>query len=133
MRFINDNNTVSVALCGGRHPMPEGITSSVYPMSVDPTDVDALDRVAVDYIKSCDGKDINLVVTGLTVALAAVIKAVTACIVDDSAATSLTLWHFNRDTGDYYPQKLVDRPKRCPYCGHLEIGDAWYCGSCGAS
>ena len=65
LNFINDSRTVSVALCEGRHAMPEGITSSVYPMSVDPTDIDTLDRVAVDFVRACDGKDINLVVTGL--------------------------------------------------------------------
>lgn len=132
MKFVNDDRTVSVALCEGRHPMPEGIVSSVFPMSVDPTDIDTLDRVAVDFIKSCNGKNINLVVTGLTVALVAVIKAVTTCASNDSAAVSLTLWHFNRDTGEYYPQKVIDYPRVCPFCGHI-TGDSWYCGACGAS
>lgn len=133
LNFINDSRTVSVALCEGRHAMPEGITSSVYPMSVDPTDIDSLDRVAVDFVRSCDGKHINLVVTGLSVALVSVIKAVAACAADDSAATSLTLWHFNRDTGDYYAQKVVDYPRICPFCGHIMGSGEWACGACGST
>ena len=133
LNFINDNKTISVALCDGRHTMPEGITSSVYPMSVDPTDIDSLDRVAVDFVRSCDGKDINLVVTGLSVALVSVIKAVAACAADNSAATSLTLWHFNRDTGDYYAQKVVDYPRICPFCGHIMGPGEWACGACGST
>lgn len=120
LNFINDSRTVSVALCEGRHAMPEGITSSVYPMSVDPTDIDTLDRVAVDFVRACDGKDINLVVTGLSVALVSVIKAV-------------TLWHFNRDTGDYYAQKVVDYPRICPFCRHIMGPGEWACGSCGST
>ena len=123
LNFINDHKTISVALCDGRHAMPEGITSSVYPMSVDPTDI----------VRSCDGKDINLVVTGLSVALVSVIKAVAACAADDSAATSLTLWHFNRDTGDYYAQKVVDYPRICPFCGHIMGPGEWACGACGST
>ena len=116
LNFINDSRTVSVALCEGRHAMPEGITSSVYPMSVDPTDIDTLDRVAVDFVRACDGKHINL-----------------ACAADNSAATSLTLWHFNRDTNEYYAQKVVDYPRICPFCGHIMGPGEWACGACGST
>lgn len=131
--LINDERTIVTALCEGRHDMPENVSGSVFPMSVDPTDIDTLDRVAVEFVKSCDGKNIHLVVTGLSVALVAVIKAVTACAADDSSATSLTLWHYDRNSGDYYPQKVVDFPKICPFCGHIMATGEWFCGNCGST
>jgi len=99
-------------------------------MTVDPTNVDELDRIAVEFVRSVDGKDIHLVVTGLSVALVAVIKAVTACANDNSSATSLTLWHFDRATGDYYPQKVVKFPEICPFCGHIIAPGEWGCSAC---
>lgn len=129
----NNKKTIIVALCEGRHEMPENVSGSVFPMSVDPTDIDELDRIATDFVKSVDGKHINLVVTGLSVALVAVIKAVAACAADNSAATSLTLWHFNRDTNEYYAQKVVDYPRICPFCGHIMDPGEWACGACGST
>ena len=43
---------------------------------------------------------INLYVTGLSQALAAVIAM---CAIN---GVPLTLYHFNKDTGDYYPQTI---------------------------
>lgn len=131
--LVNDKRTIVSALCEGRHEMPENVSGSVFPMTVDPTDINELDRIAVEFVRECDGKDIHLVVTGLSVALVAVIKAVTACAADDSAATSLTLWHYDRDSGDYYPQKVVDFPRVCSFCGHIMTAGEWACGSCGST
>ena len=129
----NDKNTIVTALCEGRHEMPENVSGSVFPTSVDPTDVDELDRIATEFVRSVDGKDIHLVVTGLSVALVSVIKAVTSCAADDSSATSLTLWHYDRNSGDYYPQKVVAFPKVYPFCGHIMATGEWFCGNCGST
>lgn len=52
---------------------------------------------------------VDLYVTGLTVALGEIIRY---CA---TAAIPLTLWHFDRDTGSYYPQPLFIRDTVAAY------------------
>lgn len=122
---MNNKNVVKVALCEGRHTMPEGVVGSIFPNAVDPTDLKTLDEVAEKFVEDNIGKDLEVYVTGLTVALVAVIKA---C---QDKAVSLTLYHFNRDTNGYYPQLVQSFPHICPFCGAVSTG--WFCSSCGAS
>lgn len=129
----NNKRTIVTALCEGRHEMPDNVSGAVFPMTIDPTNVAELNRIATRFVKSADSKDIHLVVTGLSVALVAVIKAVIACAADNSAATSLTLWHYDRNAEDYYPQRVIDFPKICPFCGHIMSTNEWYCGACGST
>ncbi len=67
-----------------------GTTWSAGPAQVDYTDVEQLYHIPLD-----------VVVTGLTAACVAVIRA---CVY---TGTPLTLWHYNRDTGEYVPQIVV--------------------------
>ena len=46
------------------------------------------------------GLNLNLYVTGLTVAVIAILNV---CRGED---INVTLWHYDRDTGEYYPQKV---------------------------
>lgn len=87
-----------LGLCKGRHEIP-GVDNYVYPTEVDPLDLDGLQNAAVQAVAGVES--VHLYVTGLTVALVAVINACKA------EGVALTLYHFNRDTGDYYPQAVL--------------------------
>ena len=93
---------IKLGLCQGRHEIP-GVTEHIFPNTIDDvTDVKGLEEHAYLYIKNvAEDKDTNidLYVTGLTVALVAVINACT--LLSD---VTLTLWHFNNATGEYYSQ-----------------------------
>lgn len=90
---------VKLGLCRGRHEIP--VESYIYPQNLDPTNVDGIQQRAYDVLYS-NGDDwqLSLYVTGLTVALVAVIKACR------DLGIPLTLYHYNRETGEYYPQTV---------------------------
>ena len=115
------NNKVIVGLCAGRHHLP--VNEYVFPESVDPTDFDAMYKIADKFIEEKVGiyigqdsplssndytdimcwkgeKSLVVYVTGLSAALAAVIRA---CAYN---GVRLTLMHFNRETGEYIPQRM---------------------------
>ena len=115
------NAPVIVGLCAARHPMP--VTEYIYPESVDPTDFSGMEKTAEDFILQHErltvterqaldqryGEDVpcytgkrSLVVyiTGLTACTAAVIKV---CALN---GISLTLMHYDRESGEYLPQQI---------------------------
>ena len=114
---------LNVALCKGRHEIPQATDGAIFPMEIgDVTNVGGLEDTA--FFNTCsilqdkgirvdmpdfDGTNmpsiinnvhINLYVTGLTVALIAFLN--TMCNQD----VTITLWHYNRETNDYYPQEV---------------------------
>lgn len=112
---------VSVGLCASRHAMP--VTEFIYPESVNPTDFARMEKTAEEFIlhhvglttenrQALDqrwsedvpcytGKRALIVyVTGLTACTAAVIKV---CALN---GVSLTLMHYDRETGEYLPQRI---------------------------
>lgn len=91
---------IKLGLCRGRHEIPD-VEGYIYPQNLDPVNVDGIQQRAYDVLYS-NGDDwqLSLYVTGLTVALVAVIKA---CRERD---IPLTLYHYNRETGEYYPQTV---------------------------
>lgn len=89
----------NMALCEGRHPIPGAIDGSIYPGVVDPIDLPGQAAVAAAALEGV--QELNLYITGLTVALVTVINH---C---HQQGIRLTLWHFNRDTGDYFPQAVI--------------------------
>lgn len=91
---------INVGLCEGRHPIP-GIIGYVYPMEVNPLDVQGLYDKALDFVSAHKDEHINLYVTGLTVALVSIIKA---CM---ELHVSLTLYHYDRESNGYYPQEVI--------------------------
>ena len=94
--------TLRMELCKGRHEIPQATDGAIFENTiVDPTDVQGLYEHAVSVLGR-DPKPERLVlyVTGMTVALVAVINA---CNV---LGIRLALKHFNRDTGEYYTQHL---------------------------
>ena len=85
------------ALCEGRHDMP--CDEAIFPGTIeDPTDVMGLVRIASDKLGGC--KTVVVYVTGLTVALVAVINACR------DMGINLCLKHYDRNTGSYYNQWL---------------------------
>lgn len=113
-----------MGLCQGRHNIP-GVTEYLYTSEVDPLDVQHLYSVAAEALSDTGITELDLYVTGLSVALLAVVSY---CVKADIA---LTCYHFNRDTGEYYPQPVVS-VQYCPFCGQPK-GNGWYCTNCGAS
>lgn len=94
-----------VGLCQGRHEI-EGVKAYIFPQNVNPLDTDWLESsanlVVHHLVKSARGPiELDLYVTGLTVALVGVINA---CRLHPEV--TLTLYHYDRESGSYYPQKV---------------------------
>ena len=82
----------------GRHK--KGVTEYMFSLKrVNPLDLNKLAEMVHEALADCTKLD--LYVTGLTVALVEVINYATKNNVP------LTLWHYNRDTGEYYSQSVA--------------------------
>lgn len=86
-----------LVLCAGRHFTPD-VDGSVFDHAVNPVDVKTLENEALFVLRGVT--ELDLYVTGLTVACVAVINA---C---HERNIKLTLYHFDRDRGCYYPQAV---------------------------
>lgn len=93
------NATLSMALCEGRHAIPNATNGAIFGNTINPLDVSGLEETAFHKLEGV--KALNLYVTGLSVALVAVIN------VCHRENIILTLWHFDRDSGNYYPQSVA--------------------------
>lgn len=119
-RFLN------VALCEGRHEIPEAVHGSIFHTEIqNVTDTKHLEIKAFDRLwtrcyangmtedrcyETKDGDDVgcfiasdvhvNLYVTGLTVALIAVLN------VCREERIPVTLYHYDRESGKYFPQEV---------------------------
>lgn len=90
---------VKLILCKNRHDTPVGVTGCVFPSEINPLQVDEMERYAELILEGID--ELELYVTGLSVALVAVIN------VCHKYGIKLTLMHYNRDTGNYYAQPVI--------------------------
>lgn len=90
---------LKMALCEGRHEIPEAVDGPIFGNSLNPLDLEGMRKTAAARLAGVEALD--LYVTGLTVALVEVINFCHA------NGVSLTLWHFDRETGGYYPQVVV--------------------------
>lgn len=90
---------IKAGLCEGRHTIP-GVEVFIYPTTLNPLDVEGLLETARTFVRETAPSRLDLYVTGLTVACLSVVKA---C---HEAGVALTCWHFDRESGDYYPQPL---------------------------
>lgn len=110
---MNKNYTFNIAVCEGRHDIPEATNGSIFPSTIPEdalTNPDRLEhRVIVWFLThllntpelkqaKSDSIQINLYVTGLTVATLAIVS------VCHMYGFKLTCWHYNKETGSYYPQ-----------------------------
>lgn len=112
--------SLSVGVCAGRHEMP--VDKFVFDKIADPTDVKALEATAWEWYRANvvplkeEGYnvDINIYVTGLTVATMAIVDVVLTnhfWAIDDDYPTivgngSVKLWHFDAVGQKYYPQSI---------------------------
>lgn len=119
-------NAISVGLCEGRHELPSALKEYIFKGEINPLNITYLENKAFDRLWSiayrngwvvtdpawneydeepllidADKFHINLYVTGLTVALVAVLN------VCRNEGISVTLMHFDRESGEYYPQEVA--------------------------
>ena len=99
---------INVALCEGRHQIPEAVDGSIFPQVIEnPTDIYALEEEAFIFFDSVLYPAIkrprvaNIYVTGMTVALIATLN------VARRENILVTLFHYDRETGEYFPQQVV--------------------------
>ena len=85
-------------LCSGRHTIPDAVDGAIFSNCLNPLDVSGMEKEAESVVKTTDA--LILYVTGLSVALVAVINACRTC------GVHLTLMHFDRESGTYYPQEV---------------------------
>ena len=98
---------MKLGLCKGRHEIPN-VEDYVFEETLNPLQVNELREAAFKKLQEVFGvkegnlwgQELHIYVTGLSVALVAAIDAAL------SMALSVTLWHFDRESGEYYPQKL---------------------------
>lgn len=95
-----ETDTASMELCKARHETPAE-DGAIFETEVDPLNLSGLEETAKERIAVLDVKKINLYVTGLTVALVAVLNAAR------ELGIQVTLWHFNKETGNYYSQQVM--------------------------
>lgn len=91
------NKINKFGLCLGRHEI-KGINEYIFPNELDPLNLAEMEKLATEKLQGVEKLD--LYVTGLTVALVSVIN------VCKELGIELTLFHFNRESGEYYPQKV---------------------------
>lgn len=93
------SESLKMCLCEGRHEIPEAVDGAIFPQQLNPLDLKGMRTAAA--AKLAGVEELDLYVTGLTVALVEVINFCHA------NGVSLTLWHFDRETGGYYPQVVA--------------------------
>lgn len=92
-------NTASMELCKGRHSTP-ATDGAIFETEINPLNISALELEAKNKLESLNITKLNLYVTGLTVALIAVLN------VARELNIKVILWHYNKETNDYYYQKV---------------------------
>lgn len=113
-------------LIRGRHDIPD-VERYIFESAIeDVKDVKALYSTAYMAIAPYAKEGIDLYVTGLTVACAAVIKAAY------SLEIRLSLWHYDSQSGTYFEQPIFV-PNPCPFCGKERGHNGWYCKNCGST
>lgn len=87
-----------MALCEGRHDIPEAEDGAIFKNTINPLDVNGLEEQAYITLKGVEF--LNLYVTGLTVALIAALNAARKLQIQ------VVLYHYDKNTGTYYPQLI---------------------------
>ena len=96
---------MKLGLIKGRHEIPQVEGRYIFIEDLDPTDVKEAEGKAYSVLAGIKAvypdKHIDLYVTGLTMALIAVLNA------SKRHGMSVTLHHFDRETGEYFPQEVL--------------------------
>ena len=99
-------DTASMSVCAGRHDIPQAIDGSIFPNQIDPLNVTGMEAMAEAKLSSLEIKHLDLYVTGLTVAVVAVINS---C---HRLGITVTLFHHDRESGQYYSQEVVGNKRK---------------------
>lgn len=99
--YYEVSDHASMALCEGRHAIPQAVDGAIFDTVINPLDVEGLQSEAYNKIKALDINSLDLYVTGLTVVLVAVLNACR------QLGIVVTLYHYDREEGNYYPQKIL--------------------------
>lgn len=96
---------MKLGLIKGRHEIPQVEGRYIFIEDLDPADVAEAEGKAYSVLAGIKAvypdSHIDLYVTGLTMALIAVLNAA------KRHRMSVTLHHFNRETGGYFPQEVL--------------------------
>lgn len=92
-------DSASMELCKDRHSTP-ATDGAIFETEVNPLDIIVLESHAKERLANLNITSLSLYVTGLTVALIAVLNATKELNI------KVTLWHFDRETGKYYCQEV---------------------------
>lgn len=88
-------------LVQGRHEIPQ-VKEYIFSNTLDPADIQGIRSLAqqnLGFLKA--GDSLTVYVTGLTAALVEVIN------ICHEKGARLTLMHFDRETGTYFPQEVL--------------------------
>lgn len=99
--YFEEVSHASMALCEGRHAIPQAEDGSIFGNTINPLDTQGLQAEAESKLKALNIKTLNLYVTGLTVALVSVLNACR------QLGIVVTLYHYDREEGNYYPQQVL--------------------------
>jgi hypothetical protein len=91
---------MNLGLIKGRHNIPQ-VDQYVFNANLNPTDVNGTENLAYNFLSKLKVNHINLYVTGLTMALVAVLNS---C---KDLDIKVTLFHFDKETGSYFPQVVA--------------------------
>ena len=96
---------MKLGLIKGRHEIPQVEGRYIFVEDLNPTDVKEAEGKAYSVLAGIrtvyPDSHIDLYVTGLTMALIAVLNA------SKRHGMSVTLHHFDRETGEYFPQEVL--------------------------
>lgn len=92
-------DSASMELCKDRHSTP-ATDGAIFETEVNPLDIIVLESHAKERLANLNITSLSLYVTGLTVALIAVLNATKELNI------KVTLWHFDRESGKYYCQEV---------------------------
>ena len=90
------NCKMVLGLCQGRHDIP--VEGYIFPKEVNPLDLKGMEKQCHAILEFCT--ELDLYVTGLSVALVTVINY---CCTN---RIPLTLYHYDRESGEYYKQAV---------------------------
>ena len=103
---------LDVGLCAGRHEMP--VNEFIWEQITNPMEFEQLELTAKEWLSRIDLRDVkqvNVYITGLTVALTSFLNAWEAVCNELEFETShrpyLYLLHYDRDTNSYKPQNWL--------------------------
>ena len=96
---------MKIGLIKGRHDIPQVQGNYIFEEDIDPVDVDGTQIKAFNVLSEIKAKDpqtwLDIYVTGLTMALIATLN------VARQLDLNVTLYHFDRETGKYFPQTVL--------------------------